>query len=139
MYRVVMSIIGSIGLLLVVIQVSMLLFFRMMEMLIYMAVSPIPMAMLASEGYKSTAKKFLMNFCATCLHATVILVMCYIWIAVFWASTPHVFNAMGTANGFWSTATIDEVIKPVIRMIAPFSLAMIVGKAGQIARSIVGV
>ncbi|WMJ77851.1 hypothetical protein RBQ61_02685 [Sedimentibacter sp. MB35-C1] len=52
---------------------------RIVEICIFTAVSPIPIATLSSEEYAGTAKGFFRHYFAICLHGLIIVIICMIF------------------------------------------------------------
>lgn len=57
-------------------MVFVLCYGRIIELCIFTAVSPIPIATLSSEEYSSTAKRFFQHYIAVCLQGLIIVIIC---------------------------------------------------------------
>lgn len=52
---------------------------RIVELCVFTAISPIPIATLSSEEYSSTAKRFFQHYIAICLHGLIIVIICMVF------------------------------------------------------------
>ena len=97
--------------------INLILIGRIFEIVVYTAVSPIPLSTFAAEGWHDTAKGFIKSYAAVCLQGLVVVLMFY--------SFSQVVDLMG------GTDTVG------ITIIA-LSLALGVAKSGQWARQALG-
>lgn len=58
------------------IEVGVILYLRRLEMMLMVMISPIAFAMLSTDGYKSTGKRFIQSFIAICLQGIILLITC---------------------------------------------------------------
>lgn len=66
----------SIVMFLLKILVFILCYGRIVELCVFTAISPIPIATLSSEEYSSTAKRFFQHYIAICLQGLIIVIIC---------------------------------------------------------------
>ena len=97
--------------------INLVLIGRIFEIVVYTAVSPIPLATFAAEGWHDSARTFIKNYAAVCLQGLVVVLM-------FYAFT-QVMDLLG------GTDTVGITI-------VALSLALGVSKSGQWARQAVG-
>ena len=97
--------------------INLILIGRIFEIVVYTAVSPIPLATFAAEGWHDTAKGFIKSYAAVCLQGLVVVMMFY--------SFSQVVDLLG------GTSTIGITI-------VALSLALGVAKSGQWARQALG-
>jgi hypothetical protein len=97
--------------------INLVLIGRVFEIVVYTAVSPIPLATFAAEGWHDSARSFVKSYAAVCLQGLIVVLM-------FYAFT-QVMDLMGG---------IDSVGITIVSL----SLAMGVSKSGQWARQAVG-
>lgn len=97
--------------------ITLILIGRIFEIVVYTAVSPIPLATFAAEDWHDTAKGFIKSYAAVCLQGLVVVLMFY--------SFSQVVELMG------GTSTVGITITAL-------SLALGVAKSGQWARQALG-
>lgn len=97
--------------------INLILIGRIFEIVVYTAVSPIPLATFAAEGWHDTAKGFVKSYAAVCLQGLVVVLMFY--------SFSQVLDLMGGASAVGMT-------------IVALSLALGVARSGQWARQALG-
>ena len=97
--------------------INLILIGRIFEIVVYTAVSPIPLSTFAAEGWHDTAKGFIKSYAAVCLQGLVVVLMFY--------SFSQVVDLLG------GTSTIGITI-------VALSLALGVAKSGQWARQALG-
>lgn len=97
--------------------INLILIGRVFEIVVYTAVSPIPLSTFAAEGWQDSAKSFLKNYAAVCLQGLVVVVMFYAF--------SQVVDMLG------GTSTVGIIITAL-------SLALGVAKSGQWARQAIG-
>lgn len=97
--------------------INLILIGRIFEIVVYTAVSPIPLATFAAEGWHDSAKAFLKSYAAVCLQGLVVVLMFY--------SFSQVIDLMGGSDKVGIT-------------IVALSLALGVAKSGQWARQAIG-
>lgn len=100
--------------------VTIVLVGRLLEVIIYTAVAPIPLSTLAGEGTHDVAKNFIKNYCAVCLQAFVLIAM---------------FSAFSTITTSLSSAGAGGC---TIITLASLSLAVASAKSSSIAKTICG-
>jgi hypothetical protein len=100
--------------------VTIVLVGRLLEVIIYTAVAPIPLSTLAGEGTHDIAKNFIKNYCAVCIQAFVLIA---------------IFSAFGTITTALTTAGSSGM---VLITLASLSLAVASAKSGSIAKTICG-
>ena len=108
--------------------ISLILIGRLFEVIIYTAVSPIPLAMFAGEGWSDSTKNFLKGYAAVCIQALMIVVMF------------NAFNAI--SNLAIGTAADGSAILATEKFsitVTALALALGVAKSGQWARTAVGI
>jgi len=97
--------------------INLILIGRIFEIVVYTAVSPIPLSTFAAEGWHDTAKGFIKSYAAVCLQGLVVVLMFY--------SFSQVVDLLGGADTIGIT-------------IVALSLALGVAKSGQWARQALG-
>ena len=97
--------------------IDLVLIGRLFEIVVYTAVSPIPLATFAAEGWHDSARSFIKSYAAVCLQGLIVVLM-------FYAFT-QVMDLLGGADTVGIT-------------IVALSLVMGVSKSGQWARQAVG-
>lgn len=97
--------------------INLILIGRIFEIVVYTAVSPIPLATFAAEGWHDTAKAFVKSYAAVCLQGIVVVIMFYAF--------SQVVELMG------GTDTVGITI-------VALSLALGVSKSGQWSRQAIG-
>ncbi|MBP1534824.1 MAG: hypothetical protein IK999_11985 [Ruminococcus sp.] len=97
--------------------IHLILIGRIFEIVVYTAVSPIPLSTFAAEGWHDTAKGFIKSYAAVCLQGLVVVLMFY--------SFSQVVELLGGASVIGIT-------------IVALSLALGVAKSGQWARQALG-
>ncbi len=97
--------------------INLILIGRIFEIVVYTAVSPIPLATFAAEGWQDSAKSFIKSYAAVCLQGIVVVVMFYAF--------SQVVDLLG------GTSTIGITITAL-------SLALGVAKSGQWSRQAIG-
>ena len=97
--------------------INLILIGRIFEIIVYTAVSPIPLSTFAAEGWHDTGKSFIKSYAAVCLQGLVVVLMFY--------SFSQVVDLLG------GTSTIGITI-------VALSLALGVAKSGQWARQALG-
>jgi hypothetical protein len=97
--------------------INLILIGRIFEIVVYTAVSPIPLATFAAEGWHDSAKAFIKSYAAVCLQGLVVVLMFY--------SFSQVIDLMGGSDKVGIT-------------IVALSLALGVAKSGQWARQAIG-
>ncbi len=90
---------------------------RLFEIVVYTAISPIPLATFAGEGWHDIAKSFIKNYAAVCLQGVMVVIMFY------------AFTQIAEVLGGTSTMGIT---------VTALSLALGVSKSGQWARQALG-
>lgn len=85
------------GMMVIRLAVLVIVYGRFIEICIYTAIAPIPLATLASEDFSHIAKKFLQGYMAVLLQGVIILVMCYIYVGLVanWLQPSPWFQAAG--------------------------------------------
>lgn len=86
----------------VVLLVQIIVIARFIELYVYIAVSPIPLATFPSDEMSSIAKGFLKSFAAVCLQGTLIFVVLAFFPPLFNAAILGDIGSMGMTAALWS-------------------------------------
>ncbi len=98
---------------------------RIIELCLFTAVSPIPIATLSSEEYAGTAKRFFQHYIGICLHGLIIVLICVIFGGL---AQTLVGNVGEDADfGVWISITLS------------ITLLLVLSKSATWAKQIVGV
>lgn len=106
--------------------IILVVFGRLFELLIYTAVSPIPISTFIHDSLSGTGKKFLMDYSAVCLQGIIIIVGCIIYAAIATNVTFGAFTGEGSNVAIWKG------------LLSAFALLMVVIKSGTWARKLTG-
>ena len=109
------------------IVITLVVFGRLFELLIYTAVAPIPIATFIHEGLSSTGKRFVTEYMAVCLQGVIIVIGCIAYAAL---ATSTMFG------GFAGSGGSVELWKGLLSTLA---LLLVVIKSGSWARKLTGV
>lgn len=108
------------------IVITLVVFGRLFQLLIYTAVSPIPIATFISDSLSGTGKRFLMDYAAVCLQGVIIIVGCVIYAAIMSSVTFGAFTGNGGNIAIW---------KGILSVLA---LLLVVVKSGAWAKKLTG-
>ncbi|MCL1802739.1 MAG: hypothetical protein FWG30_03725 [Eubacteriaceae bacterium] len=100
--------------------VSVFIKFRMLEIYVYMAIAPIPLATLPHQEFSQIGKNFLKNYAAVCLQGTLIYLVCYI--------LPTLANSLQDDDG----QPFSKFLRTVIFLIMTVYALMSTGKWSKI-------
>ena len=106
------------------VMVFVICYGRIVELYVFTAVSPIPIATLSSEEYAGTSKRFFQHYIAICLHGLIIVLVCMLFGGL--AKTILVGDA-GADLGVGKSITLSIV------------LILVLSKSESWARQITGV
>jgi len=106
------------------VMVFVICYGRVVELCVFTAVSPIPIATLSSEEYAGTSKRFFQHYIAICLHGLIIVLVCMLFGGL--AQTILVGDA-GADFGVGKSITLSIV------------LILVLSKSEAWARQITGV
>ncbi len=108
------------------IVIMLVVFGRLFELLIYTAVSPIPIATFINDSLSGTGKKFVMDYAAVCLQGIIIIVGCVVYSSI-------ITNI--SFGGFTGNGANIEIWKGILSALA---LLLVVVKSGSWARKLTG-
>ncbi|MBD7971115.1 VirB6/TrbL-like conjugal transfer protein, CD1112 family [Paenibacillus gallinarum] len=108
------------------IVITLVIFGRLFELLIYTAVAPIPIATFIHDSLSSTGKRFIMDYAAVCLQGIIIIVGCVVYASI---ATGSLFG------GFTGSGGNIELWKGLLSALA---LLLVVIKSGSWARKLTG-
>jgi len=114
------------GMMLIRLAILLIVYGRYIEICIYTAIAPIPLATLASEEASHIAKKFLQGYAAVLLQGVLIIIMCYIYVGVS-------ANFLQLSN--WANNAGDLLQYILCALVLLFTLL----KSGNWAKQIMGV
>lgn len=97
----------------------MTVYARFFKLYIYTALSPIPLAALASESTQSSGIAFLKSYTATCAEGAVIAIACVIYTA--FAASPSVLEGVSAVTMVWGY--IAELIFNMLVLVGTIKIA----------------
>lgn len=97
------------------IVIMLIVFGRLFELLIYTAVSPIPIATFIHDSLSGTGKKFIMDYAAVCLQGIIIIVGCIIYASVMTSFTFGGFTGGGDIELWKGLLSVLALLLVVIK------------------------
>lgn len=98
---------------------------RIIELCVFTAVSPLPIAALSSEEYASTSKRFFQHYIGICLHGLIIVLVCML----FGGLAKTLLGSVSGGNDFGVGASL----------VLSITLILVLSKSESWARQITGV
>lgn len=98
---------------------------RIIELCVFTAVSPLPIAALSSEEYASTSKRFFQHYIGICLHGLIIVLVCML----FGGLAKTLLGSVNGGNDFGIGASL----------VMSITLILVLSKSESWARQITGV
>lgn len=98
---------------------------RIIELCVFTAVAPLPIATLSSEEYASISKRFFQHYIGICLHGLIIVLVCML----FGGLAKTILGSAGTENDFGVGASL----------VLSITLILVLSKSESWARQITGV
>ncbi|MEK4120597.1 hypothetical protein NST44_30920 [Paenibacillus sp. FSL W8-0919] len=81
--------------------IILVVFGRLFELMIYTAVSPIPISTAINDNLNGTAKRFILDYAAVCLQGIIIIIGCIVYIAISANITLGSFTGNGANMALW--------------------------------------
>lgn len=108
------------------IVIMVIVFGRLFQLLIYTAISPIPIAKFIHDGLVDRGRRFLFDYAAVCLQGVIIIIGCIIYIAIIANVNFGFFTGEGSNVELWKG------------MLAAVILLLVVIKSGSWSKKLVG-
>lgn len=108
------------------IVITLIVFGRLFELLIYTAVAPIPISTFIHDSLSSTGKKFVMDYAAVCFQGIIIIIGCVVYASITTSSMFGGFTGSGGSVELWKG------------LLSALALLLVVIKSGSWARKLTG-